>query len=863
MISNLLVAFWYILLSYITDQFLELKEIFTSLFWPSIGVAYYFYLKEKKQVFPGIFIGSLTQGLFLDFNYFSDHYFLLYFHFLYALSLILIFHYMTKIILKEKAHFDIKEIYENFFSKVNFLLYPLICLLLSILASFLLMLFNVINSSEYGITFYKWFIGNYAGLVLLTPFCIYHKGALVSKKNRNIILCVVLAILFKLSGFYYITYSENKALDNQNKLRSLSIFESYQIKFTKLEAILESYNGYFSSSNFISSDEYLSFSRSVYNTHLDIKSIEWISIIKNQNQEELYNKEIEAFSKKIDNPLKGYPFYAYTYSYPLDANFHRIGKKLTHDKPTYELINKAYKVDYPVFGSINSIKDHDTYGYAVSVRKSDKIIGVLLLSFSFIENFNTKLHYGLDQRVFIDNKLIDHISSDLEDELVKKSFKFEFLHGDRMWRFEFLYPHSTYSKYRGKANVFTYTILFFFFSALLTLIFFMLGTKDRIEKEVDSKTRKLKEVNDELLSISDHKTKFLANMSHEIRTPLNGILATSQILRSELKDKSYDDKLEVIHSSAELLLMIVNDILDLTKIESNQIQLESRSFDLFKLVDDVITSLKSLSEKRGISFEVIKDPDMPRFFMGDVTRIMQILLNLVNNAVKFSHSEGVVAVNLAYLDGRVLINVEDNGIGIDPNKRDKIFMPFTQADLSTTRKYGGTGLGLNISKKLVELMGGTINFSSVLGKGTKFTIYLPLNIGQEQKDEENIESSLFPIDSLEILLVEDNPINQKVFEMIAEKLSFNFDYAQNGLEAVNMHRTKSYDVIFMDVQMPVMDGLSATEEIRKYDQNVHIIGLSANAFKEDIEVGRKAGMNQYISKPVTIEKIQKVFNDLV
>ena len=190
-------------------------------------------------------------------------------------------------------------------------------------------------------------------------------------------------------------------------------------------------------------------------------------------------------------------------------------------------------------------------------------------------------------------------------------------------------------------------------------------------------------------------------------------------------------------------------------------------------------------------------------------------------------------------------------------------MPFTQADLSTTRKYGGTGLGLNISKKLVELMGGTINFSSVLGEGTKFMIYLPLNIGQEQKDDENVDSSLFPIDALEILLVEDNPINQKVFEMIAKKLNFNFACAQNGLEAVNMHRAKPYDVIFMDVQMPVMDGLSATEEIRKHDQNVHIIGLSANAFKEDIEVGRKAGMNQYLSKPVTIEKIQKAFNDLV
>jgi PAS domain S-box-containing protein len=378
---------------------------------------------------------------------------------------------------------------------------------------------------------------------------------------------------------------------------------------------------------------------------------------------------------------------------------------------------------------------------------------------------------------------------------------------------------------------------------------------DRKQLEKD-----LRQAKEEAIKNAKIKEDFLANMSHEIRTPMSGVLGFSRLLLQTSMNSTQRNYAQSIYSSAENLLVVVNDILDVSKIESGKFQLDEIEFDLRKRIEDSLSILRVDIHKKRLELILDIDPSIPRKILGVPDRLSQILINLVGNAVKFT-KYGVIHLSVIKINGVLFFEVMDTGIGIAPDKLDAIFETFTQAESYTTREYGGTGLGLSISKKLVLLMGGEIGVKSKLGKGSSFYFSLPFKnvpslIFDDQTNEE--ETLALPVfgETLRILVVEDNLVNQELALIYLNMLRCNADLANNGEEALLKLAEQSYDLILMDIQMPKMDGIAATLEIRKNDTRTPIIAMSAHALSKEKEKCFNIGMNDYIAKPFKIEALR-------
>jgi CheY-like chemotaxis protein len=424
----------------------------------------------------------------------------------------------------------------------------------------------------------------------------------------------------------------------------------------------------------------------------------------------------------------------------------------------------------------------------------------------------------------------------------------------------------------------------------------LLISRNELHKTVDtlrSTESSLRTARDAAEASNRAKTEFIANMSHELRTPMNAIIGMSSVLADDpLPDKTRDH-IGTIRTSADALLRIIDDILDISKIDAGRLDLQLKPFDLGACISAATAPFATRCAERGIEFIVQLERDLPVAITGDPVRLTQVLNNLLNNAVKFTE-HGRVALTVSYNksdngEGRIHFSVQDTGVGIPSNRMDLLFKTFSQVDASMTRRFGGTGIGLAIAKHLIDLMGGQIEVESEVGHGSRFFFSIPARVAALPKVVEvtavedgarsatsntstvsATSTSAEPAKApalgsdfaqkypLRILLAEDNPVNAHVAQLLLKRLGYTPDWAINGRKAVENTESKVYDLVFMDLQMPEMDGLDATRMILRTVpdfQMPYIVALTANARQEDRDACAAAGMHDFISKPVQLEKI--------
>lgn len=399
------------------------------------------------------------------------------------------------------------------------------------------------------------------------------------------------------------------------------------------------------------------------------------------------------------------------------------------------------------------------------------------------------------------------------------------------------------------------------------LIFPMIRNINQYEKKLEQQLVEKEDSMKEIKRLSAIKSDFLSNMSHEIRTPLNGIIGVTDIVLSDETNPKKLKYLNVIKNSSTILKNILNDILDISKIEAGKFSIYKKPFDLEVVFHDMENLFKPQIISKNIDFKVNIKEDVCTNIIGDDLRISQVISNLLSNAIKFTH-EGSIILEVQNLEQKENIvklrfSIQDTGIGMSDEIKSKIFENFTQGELSNTKHYQGTGLGLSISKSIVELMNGNIDFESKEGLGTKFYFDLTFEKSNEIKREikEKESSTNLPKEKARILVAEDEYVNQMVIGSVLKKFGLMHEFANDGEEVIQKLKENSdLNIILMDIQMPILDGFETTKKIREFNTDIPIIALSASVLEEDKEKCELAGMNGHLSKPINKEEIYKEFS---
>lgn len=457
-------------------------------------------------------------------------------------------------------------------------------------------------------------------------------------------------------------------------------------------------------------------------------------------------------------------------------------------------------------------------------------------------NYKVEQFYNIIDRKMVTQENLQFIKGDLLKSLNQAVLLFE----AKSNQVDF-YTRVLNFSFFGIMTIFLAYLFFLVLRPLMNKIIRSLG-------EYDSEKHKAQ-------SALEAKSLFFANMSHEIRTPLNGIIGLTDIVMDQEHDLETTKNLENIKKASQTLGHIINDILDLSKLEAGRISLERSDFSPNALINEIVSILNPKAKSKEIQLISEIDNNIPQVVYADLQKTKQIITNITNNAIKFT-KEGTVKINTQYRNGNLYINIKDTGIGIKEKDLNNLFMNYSQIENTYVKTQEGTGLGLAISKRFAQLMDGDITVTSVYGSGSSFTLMVPSPVSNvvNLKSKERTFEVAFQINN-KILVAEDNLINQKVIGKFLEKFNLQVDFADNGKKVVELYKNNQYEFVFMDISMPIMNGFDAAKLIIDYDPNAIIFALSANVFTEDQQKAKDCGMKEFLTKPLNRNELIETLNN--
>lgn len=897
--------------------FLAIPPGFASTVWPAAGIALGLGLVFKRGVFFGVILGSTINNLIQLFHVSFEAS-----SFNSLLSGLLIGfgaavqmqvgRFFIRKITAEKLELDNTKIVLNIFC----IIIPLSCLVNGLWGSFILYLFNIIPIENYLASAFTWYLGDTLGTLVFTPIVLmlFLKSDLW--RLRRVIYGIPMMLLISLTFILFIIErdSEARSIQKEFEKRVLFIKNKLDITLKNSSDILLYLSSYLVSENDVSKEKFKLFVEQPLLKFHEIKALSWNPIVSNTERlnfekkmekegfENFYIKEKKDGAFVKSNVRDEYVVVGYIEPYVKNKIAH--GFDISSNKNRKKALEIALKEKSTISTSpIQLVQEGKSGLGSLVIRpviKRDHLLGYVVSVINYFDLFKKGLKNsdlsGLE--IFIydisneKNTLIfktndkDYSRKQLTEVLLKQSSlnqKVEFVYNGRKLEFVF---YQTEEYLKSKQSLIAWLVIGLgLFVCLITGMFILIisGRESylkMISKDLKESKSKLEHFNQELEEKVQDRTKeleranniksiFLANMSHEIRTPLNGILGAVQLLDEDSQNISRFELLEIIKNSGSLLLSIVNDILDLSKLESQNLELENLEVNISNIVTQAIHLVESsLRNNNKISNSIDSLDEFVLF--GDSIRITQIITNILSNANKFTKDGSInIAVKILEIKDRTIIinfEISDTGVGISQENLKKIFTPFTQEDQSTTRKYGGTGLGLSICKELVELMNGNIDAQSELGKGTTFIFNLELKYVKRALYKKRVSEQHFKdIKTMKVLVVEDNVVNQKILQSFLERLNHTVLVARNGQEAIDFLSENYVDLVFMDYHMPVMDGISTTLYIRKYIDPGHkmkIIAFSASVTNEMREKYLSVGMDGMISKPVSKDSLQKIISEV-
>lgn len=843
---------------------LALSPGYATLIWPPAGLSIAALLIFGLNRWPGILLGAFLINL-RGFS-FSD------ISSAFAVAVMASFGIWLGAFIAKKAISFPKPFYsEKTIILFLFITGPLTALLTSTLSVGVLGFANKIQMEWILANWLYWFIGDATGAIIFAPLAL-----MLALPSRQYWIKALPKVLFPLLAFMGLVTLGARYYQNNEKLRQFNEFHAKsQMAFNILErditthfARIDILSRFFNNSDNVTESEFFNFSNVLLSNRPELHSFIWFESTPQSQWK---------YRPKFINSQEGHLIHLHD---------------LLEKSEIYEAISKTNQAKENIqtsqLVSLNFIGINEP-GYILTGYSSQPpgiILGIIRVN-KVLENIKSFIS-APEYRTIIEQIDSQNSSSIVIDSLANTQTDFsknsdftwssEMKVGEHTWRVTFSQNALFSSGFQMPNLLITLTplVLTFLTCTILLILFSRVIT---IDEQVREKTKNLQDLNRNLALASKTKSEFLANMSHEIRTPLNILIGMPDLLDESNLTSEQRRYLEISRKAGNNLLHIINDILDLSKIESGQITLETSAFSVHDLVRDTIDLFSVKCQDKNIQITSEISQELAPYYLGDSTRIRQILSNLISNAIKFTH-QGTILIK-AYPNkdssrpGTVLFEVVDTGIGIPPDKINSLFRPFTQADSSITRKYGGTGLGLSICKRLTEMMNGTIQVQSAVHQGSTFSFTLDLAATQVQKDHDLSSPKLSTYDTseikthqkLKILIVDDTDDNRMLIKAFLKKSPHELFEANNGEEALEFVKTNHPDLILMDMQMPVMDGYTATKAIREYEKTNHlepakIWALTAYALKNEVQKSIQAGCNLHLVKPIRrnelISEIQKL-----